>query len=80
MTIPENTPEDALVELVNATDRDDGVNGAVTFEIIGGNVNNAFKIKTPSVSYSCVCVYVCVFVCVCLCVSVYVCVCLCVSM
>ena len=74
MTIPENTPEDAIVELVNATDRDDGVNGAVTFEIIGGNVNNAFKIKTPSVSlFICVCVYarVCVFMhaCMCLCLS-----------
>ena len=50
MTISEGSTNDELLEVVNATDDDSGTNGAITYAIVGGNVNNAFYIKTPSVS------------------------------
>ena len=38
-----------LLEIVNATDADQGTNGEITYAIVGGNVYNTFYIKTPSV-------------------------------
>ena len=40
-----------LLEIVNATDQDAGTNGEITYAIVGGNINNAFYIKTATVSY-----------------------------
>uniref|UniRef100_A0A1X7VA24 Cadherin domain-containing protein n=1 Tax=Amphimedon queenslandica TaxID=400682 RepID=A0A1X7VA24_AMPQE len=48
VTISEGSTNDELLEVVNATDADSGTNGAITYAIVGGNVNNAFYIKTPS--------------------------------
>ena len=50
VTISEGSANDELLEVVNATDADTGTNGAITYAIVGGNVNSAFYIKTPSVS------------------------------
>lgn len=41
---------DDVLEYVNATDADSGSNGLITYTIFGGNVGNAFYIKTPAVS------------------------------
>ena len=49
VTVSEETMMDELVEVVNATDADQGTNGQITFTIDGGNVDNAFYIKSPSV-------------------------------
>lgn len=49
VTISEVTVMDELLEIVNATDIDQGTNGEITFAIVGGNVDDAFYIKTPSV-------------------------------
>lgn len=60
VTISEAATFDDVLENVNATDDDTGSNGAITYSIVGGNVQNAFYIKNPDVRiflcncYSCV--------------------------
>lgn len=49
VTISEDSINNELLEVVNATDADSGTNGAISYAIVGGNVNNAFYIKTKSV-------------------------------
>lgn len=49
VTISEDSVNNELLEVVNATDADSGTNGAISYAIVGGNVNNAFYIKTKSV-------------------------------
>ena len=45
----ENVAENTLAAVVDASDNDPGVNGEVTYEITGGNVDGAFKISDSSV-------------------------------
>ena len=47
--LSENTTFDHPVESVQATDADTGTNSQLTYAIVGGNVNNAFYIKDPTV-------------------------------
>lgn len=52
VSLSENTTFDHPVEFVFATDADTGTNGDITYTIVGGNVNNAFYIKNPTVRSS----------------------------
>ena len=52
VNVSEVTTMDELLEVVTATDADQGTNGKITYAIVGGNVENAFYIKTPSVRES----------------------------
>ncbi len=47
--IAENVDPGTLLVLVTATDADPDINGAVSFEIIGGNVDNAFVLADLTV-------------------------------
>ena len=49
VTISEAAVFDDVLDNVNATDLDTGTNGIITYAIVGGNINNAFYIKTPTV-------------------------------
>ena len=55
VSLSENTTFDQPVEFVFATDADTGTNGEITYAIVGGNINDAFYIKDPTVSDSRVC-------------------------
>ena len=46
--VEENSPANTQVLDVNATDADIGVNGEIVYEIVQGNINNAFKIVRDS--------------------------------
>ena len=48
-SISENATFDQAVEFVYATDADTGSNGDITYAIVGGNINNAFYLKHPTV-------------------------------
>lgn len=62
VTISEAAVFDDVLENVNATDLDTGTNGDITFAIAGGNVNNAFYIKTPTVCYITLYVYIIIII------------------
>ena len=49
VSVLEDTMMDELLEKVNASDADQGTNGEITYAIFGGNVEDAFYIKSPSV-------------------------------
>lgn len=49
-SILESSAIDTVGAVVFATDADSGINAEITFEITGGNIDDAFKIPDSSVS------------------------------
>ena len=48
-SIQENVALETLAAVVDASDADPGINGKITYEITGGNVDDAFEINDPTV-------------------------------